>query len=181
MLADEQAKINAKEGGLRELLRKAIDASKKLDDERSELDGIEGHLARRDFALSEQSLLTKIEETITELGYNREEHERIKGKLDELKRFEMERYKLQEAEANLEKEKSALNECLEAVEEIARRLTMVNEEQKKCQIALERLPDITIKLAQAQQEFEKVEFEYKSSQTILFTLKAQLSHLEEQK
>lgn len=179
-LKEEHAGLKQKEGGLRELLRRATDAAERVEVEKANLQEVERQLTAKDFARTEQAALNEIDKAIFTLGYDRQEHEKVRQRLEELKPFESEERHLKEAENNIEKERSALTESLEASAEIGKRLDEIGKEISEMSGDPGRTQGLLLKLEQAREECEEAELEHNASKNLAITLKAQLAQLEEQ-
>ena len=59
---------------------------------------IEEHLARKEFATTEQRVLGEVEKELTELSYNAEQHEKVRHRLAELGQYEEPRRRLEETD-----------------------------------------------------------------------------------
>jgi len=151
----------------------------KLAGLRESLSTIEDRLARRDFAAAEQAQLAAVEAEMTGLDYDAVAHEQARRELAELKPFEGEQSKLDEARQNIEAEQEAAARATESAKTL--RESLAADTQKKETLAAEiaARPDLAEKLAAAEADYRDMAARRARAQEAVGSVKAKLARLAE--
>ncbi len=181
-----QKKVSAqsKAGILNKEIAEAEEAGKQLDEERRSLDEIEQHLARKDFAATEQEALHQIEDELAKLNYDSEQHEQVRHRLTNLEQYEEPKRKLEEADRLINQEKEALFSTEKASQELHHSLDVDTEKKQGLSQELNLLPRLINDLTQAETEHQALVAQQKQAEEIMWSIKAKLqrcSELEEKK
>jgi len=160
-------------------LAEAETANRQLDEAGKRLAEIEQHLARKDFALAEQEALTALEGELARLDYNSEQHEQIRQQLASRQQYEAPKQKLDEADRLINQEKEFMARAREAIAELSQSLELSQQKAQVLAKELERLPQLTGDLAQAEAEHEALVSRQREAQERLGQVKARLERLAE--
>jgi DNA repair protein SbcC/Rad50 len=175
----EKETAQSQYGTLNQAISDAADAVDKALTERKNLEEIEGRLARRDFANTEQQALAQIESEINLCGYNPQEHEDLRSQLTNLEQCEAPKHKLEEAERLLSQEREARNRAENTVQELQTKIE--NDNQRKASLLEEvnTFSQMTGDLVLVEREYQDLLGKQKKIQEIMGGAKARLERLAE--
>ena len=137
-------------------LAKAVEAGKRLADEREKVASLQFRLNNLDYATHEQAELAEVRSNLARLGYDTEAHQRLYRQVQEAQPIEEQAHSLKEAEKSLPEEAEALGRAEEMgtkwrgeladlrrrahfIEEAVRDLPGLEEELKRHEAAAEGL------------------------------------------
>ena len=178
-LSREKSTAQSRAAIISQQLAEAEAANRQLDEFRKRLAEIEQHLARKDFALAEQEALTALEGELAKLDYNPEQHEQIRQQLASRQQYEAPKQKLDEADRLINQEKEFRARAREAIAELSQSLELSQQKAQALAKELERLPQLTTDLAQAEAEHEALVSQQREAQERLGQAKARLERLAE--
>ena len=160
-------------------MTEAEEASKQLDEGRSQLAEIEQRLAKKDFAAIEQEALSEVEGELAKLDYNSEQHEQVRQQLANLEKYEDPKRKLEEADRLINQEKEAASRADVAAQELRRSLEVDNQKRQDLTVELYLLPQLVNDITQAETEYKALDGQQKQAQEALWNVKAKLQHCAE--
>ncbi len=158
-------------------LAQARQAGEELSLEKAELEELEQRLAKKDYAVQEQQMLTELENEEQKLDYNKEKHAQIQKQLGELERYEILKRELDDAIKNVDKEKSALVEAQENFSGLKKTLTTGLKRQEELKTELLSLPDIIDALGKQEEELQASLNKERQVRDSLATLQERLRQL----
>jgi len=154
-------------------------ASSQLDGERKRLAEIEEHLAKKDFAISEQEALRQLEGELAKLDYDSQQHEQVRRRLTSLEQYEDPKRKLEEADRLINQEKEAVSGAEQAAQELHRSLEADNQKRQELTAELSSLPQLASDLFQAETEHQMLNTQQKQAQEIVGSVKGKLQRCAE--
>ena len=178
-LNQDRASLQTKASILNQELLKAEEAAGKLSEARKSLAEIEEHLARRDFALTEQQALSELEDELAKLSYDTRQHDEVRQRLTSLEQYQNLKRKLEEAERLVSQEEEAVSRAGEAAQELRHRLKADNQKRQDLSEELNRLPQLVNDFTQAENEHHALVARQKQAQEAMWSLKAKLDRLAE--
>jgi len=178
-LTREKASLQTKAGSLLQEITKAEEDKSRLNGVRKNLAEIEEHLARRDFALSEQQTLKELEGELTRLSYAPREHDEVRQFLTSLEKYEDLKRKLDEAERLVKQERESATRAGEAAQELRHSLELGNQQRQSLSAEISQLPQVLNGYAQAENEYRGLASRQKQAQEAMGMMKAKLERLKE--
>ncbi|MFC1861941.1 AAA family ATPase [Chloroflexota bacterium] len=160
-------------------ISEAEKAGNQLSEERSRLAGIEEHLARKDFATSEQEALRQLDGELVKLNYDPQQHEQVRYRLTGLEQYENPKRKLEEADRLINQEKDALSRAEQATQELRHSLETDNQKRQALNTELSALPQLTSDLARVETEHQTTSAQQKQAQEIVGSVKGKLERCSE--
>jgi exonuclease SbcC len=152
---------------------------KRLTGLRENLSAVEERLAHQDFAAAEQEQLAAVEAELNSLGYDAGAHEQARRELEELKPFEGEKTRLDEATQGIEAEKEAAARAGEAARQLREGLATDTQKKDALTRELSGLPDLTERLAAAEAAYREVAARRARAQEAVGSVRARLTRCEE--
>ena len=146
---------------------------------RNRLAEIEQHLARRDFAPTEQRALDELEGEIARLDYDPQQHEQVRQRLSSLEEYEEPKRKLEEADRLNNQEKEAASRAELAIQELRQSLETNNQKRQDLSQELILLPQLINDLTLTETEYQVLTVQQKRAQEILWGVKAKLQRVSE--
>jgi exonuclease SbcC len=147
----ERTTRHSRLSGIEKELAQVRQVGEQLSLGKNKLQELEQRLAKKDYALHEQQLLTDLEDEEQKLDYNKERHEQIQKKLEELERYEILYRELDEATKNLDKEKSVLAEAQETISSFEKTLKADLKKQEELRNELLSLPGVIDALSKCEE------------------------------
>jgi len=178
-LEQDKAAIQGKASILSQAIKEAEQASNELTEERTTLSEIEEHLARKDFAASEQQALTQLDSELAKLDYDSHQHEQARHRLTNLEQYETSKRRLEEADRSINQEKEAVSRAEEATQELRHSLEVNNQKVQELTIGLESLPHLVEKVTQAEAKHQVLTAEQKQAQETVWRAKGKLQRCAE--
>lgn len=178
-LNQDKASFQTKASLISQELAEAEEASHKLDEARKRLAEIEEHLARKDFATTEQEALGEVESELAKLGYDAQQHEQVRQRLTNLEQYEGLKRKLEEADRLISQEKEAASRAEEAAQELRHSLEVDNQKRQELSEELNLLPQLVNDLTQAETEHQALAAQQKQAQETIWSVKAKLQRCSE--
>jgi len=160
-------------------IARAEDAGKQLEEEKKRLAELELHLVQKDFAHIEQEALNELESELARLGYNPEEHEKVRNELSGLEQYEAPKRRLEEADRLINQEKEAAAKAESTAQELRQSLETDNQNRQGLVTELNRLPLLLGDIVQAENEQQALEAQQRQAQEKLGSVKARLQRLAE--
>jgi exonuclease SbcC len=154
-LKEDRAKAQNRAGVLREQLRVAEEAAGALAGEREKLAEIEGRLARKEFAAGEQRMLAELEGELAGTGYDTEQHDRERQRLEALEKHDTEKRGLDEADRLFGQEEEALARAERARSELAAALEADTRNREELAGEITLLPRVG-------DDLDRVEIQYRA-------------------
>jgi len=178
-LTQDRASAQSKASILSKEVAEAEEAGGKLEEEREKLTEIEQHLAKRDFAITEQEALTELEGELAKLGYDPAQHEQVRQRLIELEQYEDPKRRLEEADRLINQEKEAVSRAEEGAQELRRSLELDTQKRHSLSIDLNLLPQLVNDLTQAENEYQALAAQQKQAQEIVWSVKGKIQRCSE--
>jgi exonuclease SbcC len=178
-LNQEKTKAQSQTSILMKEVAETEDTDKQLAELRKTLDDIEQRLARKDFATIEQEALKELEDGLASLDYEPQQHEQVRQQLTGLEQYEASKRKLEEADRLINQEREFISRAKEAIQELRHSLEVNNQKGQALAIELNRLPQLTNDLAQAETEHQALVSQQKQAQEIMGNVKARLQRCAE--
>ncbi len=175
-LNQEKSKVQGQISVLTKEISEIEEDEKKLAGLRETLNDIEQHLAKRDFAITEQQALAAIEAELAKLGYDSAKHEQTRQQLKQLEPYERDKNTLDEAERLINQEKEAAARAGEAAQGLRDSLKLDNEKKEALAVELTRLPALRGELAAAEAEYRDLSGQRSQAQEAVGSVKAKLQH-----
>ena len=154
-------------------------AGKQLNEERKGLAEIEEHLARKDFAPTQQEALNQLEGELAELGYDSQQHEQVRHRLAELEQYEEQKRKLDEADRLISQEKEAALTAEEAAQELRHSLEADKQKRQGLSEQLDSLPQLVDNLTQAETEHRALAAQQEQARETIGRVKGKLQRCSE--
>ncbi|MFC1979558.1 AAA family ATPase [Chloroflexota bacterium] len=173
-IAQDRALAQNRAGILNKEIAEAGEASEQLYEEREKLAEIEQHMARKDFAITEQEALNELEAELTRLGYNSIQHEQVWKRLAELEQYEGPKRKLEEADSLINQEKEAVSRAEEAALELRGSLELDTKKKQSLSIDLNLLPQLVNDLTNAGNEYQALGAQQKQAYEIVWSAKGKI-------
>jgi len=183
-LGEERAAVQGKASVLSQQITDAEEASRQLDEESKRLTVIEEHLARKDFAPTEQQALMEVERELTDLNYDKSQHDTVQQRLAELEQYEEPKRKLDEADRLIDQEKESISRAEENCRELRRVLEADNQRKQELATELGSMPQVVSDLTQAEAEYQVQATKQKQVTETMWGVQAKLQRcfeLEEKK
>ncbi|MFH0768299.1 MAG: SMC family ATPase [Chloroflexota bacterium] len=178
-LKQDRASVESKASLLNQGIAEAEKAGSQLTEERKRLVEIEEHLARRDFASSEQEALHQLEEELVKIDYNSQQHEQVRQRLASLEQYENPKRKLEEADRLISQEKEALSQAERAAQELSHSLESDKQKREELTTELRLLPQLANDLARMESEHQTLSAQQKQAQEIVGSVKGKLERCSE--
>ncbi len=178
-LNQDRASAQSKVGLLNQEIDQAETAASQLGEERKDLAEIEERLARKDFAATQQELLTELEAELVKLDYDPQQHEQVRHHLASLEQYENPKRKLEEADRLINQEKEDASRAEQASQELRQSLETDNQKKQELTGELNLLPQIATDLARAETEHQTLTAQQKQAQETIGNIKGKLAHCAE--
>ena len=178
-LNEDRASAQSKASLLNQEIIEAEKASNQLDEERRRLVEIEERLARKDFAATQQELLTELEGELAKIDYDPQQYEQVRHRLAGLEQYESPKRKLEEADRLIDQEKKDASRAEQASQELRHSLEADNQKRQELIQALNSLPQVTTDLTQAETERQTLTAQQKQAQETIGNIKGKLEHCAE--
>ncbi len=178
-LKQDRASVESKASLLNQGIAEAEKAGSQLTEERKKLVEIEEHLAKRDFAGSEQAALHQLEEELVKIDYNSPQHEQVRQRLASLEQYENPKRKLEEADRLIGQEKEALSQAEQAAQELSHSLESDKQKREELTTELHLLPQLASDLARMENEHQTLSAQQKQAQEIVGSAKGKLERCSE--
>jgi len=178
-LNQSKTSAQSKASLLTQEVNESQEADKRLAEERTKLAEIEEHLAKKDFATSEQEALRQLEDELAKLDYDSQQHEQVRHRLSDLEQYENPKRKLEEADRLINQEKEAASRAEQAAQELHQSLEADSQKRQELTLELNLLPQLTNDLAQAEAEHQTLSAQQKQAQEIVGNIKGKLQRCSE--
>ncbi len=178
-LSQEKTKAQSQASFLMKEIAEIEAADKQLAGLRKNLDDIEGRLAKKDFAVTEQAALAAIETELAGLGYDAEKHEQARQQLGRLEPFDHDQRRLEEAARLINQEKDAALRAEESARERRESLERDNKRKEALAAGLTLLPRLFDDLAKAETEHQTLARQRSQTQETVGSIKARLQRCTE--
>jgi len=176
-LNQDRASVQSKSGQINQEIAQAEEASSQLNEQRKALAEIEERLAGKDFATTQQELLTEIEGELSRLDYDPQQHEQVRHRLSSLEQHEDPMRRLEEADRLINQEKEEASRSEQAVQELHHSLEADNKKKQKLTEELTSLPQLVNDLTRAETEHQTLAAQQKQAQETIGNIKGRLEHL----
>jgi len=178
-LKQDRTSTQSKASILSQSISEAEEAGNKLNEGRKRLAEIEEHLAKKDFATTEQKALEELERELAKLDYDPQQHEEIRQRLANLQQHEEPKRRLEEADRLINQEKEAVSRAEEAAQELRDSLKTDNQRRQNLGEELNQLPQLVNDLMRAETEYQALTAQQKQAQEITWQVRAKLQHCSE--
>ncbi|UCC90440.1 MAG: SMC family ATPase [Dehalococcoidia bacterium] len=178
-LNQDRASLQTKASLISQEITEAEEASLKLNEEGKRLAEIEEHLARKDFATTEQETLQELDGELAKLGYDAQRHEQVRHRLTNLEPYEGLKRKLEEADRLISQEKEAASRAEEAAQELRHSLEVDNQKRQQLSEELNLLPQLVNDLTQAETEHQGLAAQQTQAQETIWNVKGKLQRCSE--
>ena len=173
-LNQEKAQAQGGESVKKKEISEAEAAQAQLSEAKDRLAQIEGQLVRKDFAPTEKLALQQIEDELTQLGYDSQQHEEVRQRLANLREYENSKRKLDEASRLLSQEKEA---ALRATETVREQGELLKDSRRKAQDLSQELillPQVSSDLTQAETGYRAMAQQQRQAQEMMGSAKGRL-------
>ncbi len=178
-LNQEKTKAQSQEELMKNKIKEIEEDNKKLAELKSGITDIEQRLAKRDFAIAEQTALASIETELANLGYDAGKHEQARQQLSQLESYERDKNRLDEAEKLIDQEKEAALNAEKAAQELRERLKVNNQQKETLTAELTRLPQLSQELAATEAEYRNLTAQRSQAQEAVGSIKAKIQRCHE--
>ncbi|UCG54173.1 MAG: SMC family ATPase [Dehalococcoidia bacterium] len=179
-LSQDRAEIQVNVGVIASSIKESEEVARQLDKERGILAEIENRLAIKDFSTQEQKALYELENELTAIDYNPDQHQRTVQRLAALEEFEQSKRRLDEAEKMFNLEQRELVNAREASQELSLRLESDNNKRQLLSSELKALPNLENEIAQAEDKYRLLSEKQKQAQEMKGSISAKLEHVSKQ-
>jgi len=173
-LGEQKTALQGKASILSKQIADTEEASRQLDEESKRLAVIEEHLARKDFAPTEQEALREVEKELAELNYDAAQHETVRHRLAGLEQYEEPKRKLDEADRLIDQEKDFISRAEENCQELRRSLEADNQKKQELATELGSMPQLLDELTQAEAEHQALSTRQKQVTETMWGVQAKL-------
>ena len=177
-LKQARQSTQTKKGHLDKAIADASEAEQKILQERINLEEIEKRMAARDFADNEQTLLSKVEKEITDLGYDHQSHEQIRILAADLEKNEALMRQLEEAVRLIQQEKDNEEQACRTIGELREKIENDNQHRQSLEGELKKKHQLEIDLKQIENENRVQLAEQKRFREAIGAAKARLDQLD---
>ena len=155
----------------------AYQAVNKIAEEKSRLSEIKERLVSKNFAASEQAALIQLEDELTKLDYDSQQHKQVRHQLAGLEQWESPWRKLAEADRLISQEKEAVTKDEQETQELHRNLESNGQKRQELTVELSILPQVTTNLAQAEAAHQRWGLDLRQVQETIGSIRGRLEHL----
>ena len=178
-LKQDRASVQSKASVISQSISEAEEAGDRLNEERKRLAEIEGRLAGRAFATTEQRALAEVEAGLAQLDYDPQRHEEIRRRLIELQQREEPKRRLKEADRLINQEKEAVSQAEGAALELRHSLEADSQKRQNLSEELKQLPQLVSDLMQTENEYQTLAAQQKQAQEEVWQVRAKLQRCSE--
>jgi len=178
-LRRQRSALDSRAGSLRKDIDERRAEETRLAKGREYVAAITSQLEKRDYAKMEQEELVAVEKELAALGYDEERHRDAQTKVENLKQWEQQHQKLEEAERLIDREENAAGRAEESAAALQQTLEQEGERRQKLALELESLPELKQQTELAEAEYRKITSERSQAQETAVALHARLEHLDE--
>jgi exonuclease SbcC len=178
-LNQEKTRVQSQEELMKNKIKEIEEDNKKLAELKSGITDIEQRLAKRDFAMAEQTAQASIETELANLGYDAGKHEQARQQLSQLESYERDKNRLDEAERFINQEKEAALNSEKAAQELRERLKVNNQQKEALTAELTRLPQLSQELAAIEAEYRNLTGQRSQAQEAVGSIKAKIQRCHE--
>ena len=175
----DRASIQGRVSIINRAISEAEESSRKLDEAREKLAEIEEHLAKKDFAVTDQEALHELEGELAKLDYDSHQYEQVRQRLTTLEQFEASKLKLEEADRLINREKEEVAKDEEAAQGRRRGLDVDNQKRQNLTRELDLLPLLINDLTKAETEYQGQARQQKQAQERMGNVKGKLQRCSE--
>ena len=183
-LNQDKAAAQGRASVISQQIAEAEQAANQLEEAKKALDDIEEHLAKKDYATTEQKVLDEVERELAALGYDSQQHESVRQRLASLEQYEAPKRRLEEADRLYIQERESLAYAGKASEELRQSLEVDKRRRQELTTELGLLPTLVDNLTRAEAEHEALATQRKQAEGMVWTVKGKLqrcSELEEKR
>jgi DNA repair protein SbcC/Rad50 len=170
----EKTRARSLEELLKSKIKEIEEDSRNLDEMKDAVGGIEGRLARQEFALTEQELLGRTEVEISKLGYDTVKHEQSRQDMSRLERYEREKNSLDEASRQIESARESAARAEESLKERRSGLEADNRKKQEMTVELARLPKLRQEVVEGEAAYRELTSKRSRTQEEVGSIKARL-------
>ncbi len=178
-LNQEKTRVKSQEELIKNRIKEIEEENLKLAELKSNLEGMEQRLAKRDFAVTEQTALAAIETELARLGYDAGKHEQARQQLSQLEPYERDKNRLDEAGRLINQEKEAAVNAEKAAQELRERLKAGNQQKEALANELIRLPQLSQELSAVEAEYRNLTAQRSQAQEAVGSIKAKIQRCDE--
>jgi exonuclease SbcC len=178
-LNQEKTKVQSQEELIKNRLREIEEDSRKLAELKIDITEIEQRLAKRDFAIAEQTALASLEREMVNLGYDAARHEQARRQLSQLEPYERDKDRLDEAGKLIDQEKEAALNAEKAAQELRERMKVSEQQKEVLTVELTQLLQVSQDLTAAETEYRKLMSEHSQAQENVGSIKAKIQRCDE--
>lgn len=175
-LSRDKTQVLSRTGALEREINHAEEAGRELSDKTSQLEQIEEHLARKDFAIAQREIIKQISTELADINYDPQKHEQTRQELNELQKYEIPKLKLEEADRLIDQEKGDVNRFESAVTELDSGLKSDSQRASELSSELNVLPQVSNDLIQVESEFKKLVIQQRQVQEEIGSIKGKLEY-----
>jgi DNA repair protein SbcC/Rad50 len=174
-----KTRVKSQEELIKNRIRETEEENLKLADLKSNLEGVEQRLAKRDFAVTEQTALAAIETELAKLGYDAGNHEQARQQLSQFEPYERDKNRLDEAGRLINQEKEAAVNAEKAAQELRERLKAGKQQKEALTNELIRLPQLSQELTAVEAEYRTLTAQRSQAQEAVGSIKAKIQRCNE--
>lgn len=178
-LSQEKSAAQSRVTIISQRIAEAEAANHQREETGKRLSEIEQQLAGKEFAQAEQEALCALQGELAKLNYNPEQHEQIRQQLASLEQYQAPKQKLDEADRLIDQEREFMARAKEAIAKLEQSLELNQQKAQAVAKELERLPQLTIELTQAEAEYQTLVSQQREAQQRLGQAQAKLERLAE--
>ncbi|MCL4459371.1 MAG: SMC family ATPase [Chloroflexi bacterium] len=150
----EKEALQRKAVALEKNLIDAEEASKQIALEQEQLEWLRGQLARSEYALAEQEALAALQNDLAKIGYDKDQHDRVRDELGGLRKYEDLRSKLMLAEHSLVQEQGALEQTRKTEGRWRQMLASDLQAKERIEQELAALPSLSERLSETEKNLD---------------------------
>jgi exonuclease SbcC len=173
-LNQDRAMVHGRTSILDQQIVVAEESGKRLNEERKKLAVIEQRLATKDFAVSEQQALAKLESELANLNYDSQQHERVRHQIASLEQYEISKGKLDEADRLYNQVGEDLVNAEKVSRELRQGLDIDNDKKQSLTVELRLLPQLIADLAQMEAEYQTLTIKQKQAEEEVWAVKGKV-------
>lgn len=168
--------LQKREATLEKALGEAQAAAQELAGARADAAALEEKLAAQDYAPTEQAELAELTAQLQALGYDAEAHQQVRQDLQILARFEEAHARLQTALAQIDRERTELENLRQRQARKQAALTADREKRAELEQAVARRPELRQQVEEKEREVDRLQEEERRAHDKVAAIKQQIAH-----
>jgi exonuclease SbcC len=172
----KRAGLQRKEAALAIAVEEGARAQEALPAAQEVLEALERQLQEGAYALEDQDALRQVERQLAELGYDADEHRRIRDELGTLRSSEDDMQTLRDARSSVETVRLAISQLHRSRSEINKQLSMDRAQAEELNRVVAQLPDLRRRTSEARQALEEAHDREQQASLSLGAARNKLEH-----